>query len=161
MHIDFYKEDNHDQALQIFIELGEYYLGEERSSDEIIAENLRANILGSDSGVKLILVFDKDGVAIGMATISLLYPAPKESCQLFIKELFVSKSHQNKGVGKSILGFIARYAQSKQCSRIDLTVDSDNIDAIEFYKKVGISSLNSKIYLRAENGIINDLAKYM
>ncbi|MEM8562994.1 MAG: GNAT family N-acetyltransferase [Pseudomonadota bacterium] len=158
MRVDFYKADNFDQALRIFIELAEYYLGRDRSADEVIAYNLRSNILGPESDVKLVLAFNEQGEAIGLATLALLYPAPNETCQLFIKELFVSQSMQRRGVGKYIMRFIAEYAHSRDCSRIDLTVDSDNVGAIDFYRSLGISTLSTKLYLRAETEQIDDLA---
>lgn len=159
MEIRFYNDSDLAEAVKIFSELSLYYLGDNHSSASDISENLVNNILGPDSGVKLILAFDGND-AIGLATISLLYPAPRESAQLFIKELFVSENYQNLGVGKKIMGFIARYAKSKNCCRLDFTVDSDNFNAVHFYQKLGVPQLHTKHYFRAEIETIENLAQY-
>ena len=159
MDIRFYNESELTEAVKIFSELSFYYLRENHSSASDISKNLVNNILGPDSGVKLVLAFDGDN-AIGLATISLLYPAPRESAQLFIKELFVSRRYQNLGVGKKIMGFIARYAKSKNCCRLDFTVDSDNLNAVQFYQKLGIQKLHTKYYFRAEIKTMEKLAQY-
>lgn len=157
MEIRFYKETDFSEAVRLFVELSSYYLGGNGSSESEVEESIKWNLLGPDSGVKLVLAFE-DGMAVGLATISLLYPAPKETGQLFVKELFVSQARQNHGVGGKIMGFIARFAQSKNCSRLDFAVDSDNQKAITFYQGLGISQLDSKLYFRAENSEINKLA---
>lgn len=157
MEIRFYKETDFSEAVKILIDLSSYYLGENCSSQLEVAKNLRRNILGPDSGVRLILAFE-NGMAIGLATISILYPAPKETGQLFIKELFVSTNHQNHGVGKKIMHFIAKFANSKNCSRLDFTVDTDNQKAIEFYQGLGLTPLETKLYFRARQNDIDRLS---
>lgn len=160
MEIRFYKEADFSEAVKIFVELSSYYLGENSSSETAVADNIKSNILGPDSGVKLILAFE-GGTAIALATISIMYPAPKETGQLFIKELFISKNHQSHGIGKKVMGFIARFAQSKNCSRLDFTVDSDNQKAISFYQSLGLLPLDTKLYFRAKKNEINRLSANM
>lgn len=158
MEVRFYKDADYSETVKMFLALSSYYLGSLSSSEPEIENNIQFNVLGPDSGVKLILAFEGD-VAIGLATISMLYPAPKETGQLFVKELFVLEQYQNSGVGRSIMSFIANYAKMKNCCRLDLTVDSDNTRAIQFYKKLGVLPLDTKLYLRADTNAIDSLAK--
>lgn len=46
----------------------------------------------------------------GLACCNILYPSPRYSGQLHIKELYVSQCDRNKGTGKAIMRFIARLA---------------------------------------------------
>lgn len=158
MQIRFYQDTDFSEAVNIFVALSAYYLGEDGSKAPAVEDNLRNNILSPDSGVKLVLAFE-NGVAIGFASISILYPAPKGTGQMFVKELFVTQQHQSSGVGKEIMTFVAKYAKSNNCSRLDLTVDSDNTNAINFYQRLGILQLPTKLYFRAEADALNNLAK--
>ncbi len=42
----------------------------------------------------------------GLACCNILYPSPRYSGQLHIKELYVSQCDRNKGTGKAIMRFI-------------------------------------------------------
>ena len=160
MEIRFFQKEDLEIAIDIFEALSEYYLGDNSSSRKNISRNLNENILADRSGVELILAVDQ-GKSVGMAAISLLYPAPKETAQLFIKELFVLPDCHSKGIGKKMMQFIAEYALENKCSRIDLSVDLDNEKAIQFYKSLGVLPLETKLYLRAEHDVIAKLAKDM
>jgi GNAT superfamily N-acetyltransferase len=158
MQIRFYKDGDLEEAKPVFVDLAMHYQGDSRSSNEAIGDNLENNILGPHSDVKLILAFDENNKALGLATISLLYPAPNECAQLFVKDLFVSPRSQGQGVGREIMRFIASYAQTHNCSRLDLTVETDNPDALRFYEALGLEKLQSKFYMRAETAAIEKLA---
>ena len=71
--------------------------GANASSQTAVRENLVRNILGPNSGVRLILAIDGER-AVGLASIALLYPAPKEQGQLFMKELYVLSEHRETGL---------------------------------------------------------------
>jgi ribosomal protein S18 acetylase RimI-like enzyme len=92
-----------------------------------------------------------------MASISILYPAPKERGQLFMKELFVASDCRGKGIGTALMRFVARYAVAKSCSRFDWTVDRTNEDALEFYRQLGAQSEPGKLYFRLGG---NDLERF-
>ncbi|MEY8776950.1 GNAT family N-acetyltransferase [Klebsiella pneumoniae] len=53
----------------------------------------------------------------GLACCNILYPSPRYSGQLHIKELYVSQCDRNKGTGKAIMRFIARLALEQECLR--------------------------------------------
>ena len=157
MEIRFYQDTDFSEAVNIFVDLSAYYLGEDGSKAPAVENNLRNNILRPDSGMKLVMAFE-NGAAIGFASISILYPAPKGTGQLFVKELFIDEQYQSSGVGKELMAFVAQYAKSTNCSRLDLTVDSDNTRAMSFYQKLGILPLPTKLYFRAEADALDKLA---
>jgi ribosomal protein S18 acetylase RimI-like enzyme len=158
MKIETYKPDHLRAAVTIFRELSKFYLAGMASSEPEIEKNLVENILSGKSGVKLILALDENGKAIGLATVSILYPAPKEMGQLYLKELFVSSQCQGFGVGKKMMSFIANYAIKNGCSRLDWTTERDNVLAVEFYRSINAKALEEKIYYRAEGQYLLDLA---
>jgi GNAT superfamily N-acetyltransferase len=157
MEIAFFQDQHLDSVVDLFCDMSAHYNGSNASPAEAVRRNLVRNILGPDSGVKLVLAIE-NGRAIGVACISLLYPAPKEKCQLFMKELYVSSAYRNHGVGPLLMKFIAAYALTKECVRFDWTVDSDNSRAAEFYRRLGAEQLSTKLYFRLGTAQMEQLA---
>jgi len=147
MDIAFLSEQQLESVVDLFCEMSVHYNGPNASDRELVKRNLVNNILAKDSGVRLVIA-SESGRAIGVACISLLYPAPKERGQLFLKELYVSSSWRNRGVGRELMRYAARYAVEKSCVRFDWTVDDSNPKAIEFYRELGATHLTSKLYFR-------------
>ncbi|SMC25050.1 Ribosomal protein S18 acetylase RimI [Andreprevotia lacus DSM 23236] len=147
LQIGFYQADRLESTADLLLDMSRHYNGANASSRETVHANLRDNILGADSGVQLVLACSADQV-VGLACISLLYPAPKESAQLFMKELYVHSGWRNAGIGAALMRWIAAYAQHKGCSRFDWTVDADNTRALEFYRQLGASHVSDKLYFR-------------
>jgi GNAT superfamily N-acetyltransferase len=135
-----------------------HYNGPNASSYGQVRENLVANILGVDSGVRFVVATDGDDV-VAMAAIALLYPAPMEKGQLFMKELYVRTGRRGEGIGEKMLRWIANYALERQCSRFDWTVDASNARAVDFYSALGANPSHDKLYYRMEGDALKSLAK--
>ena len=66
----------------------------------------------------------------------------------------VSEKYRKKGYGKLIMRELITHAGNMEIKQIHLTVDSDNGNAIELYKKVGFSinsELKKDVYLMVLN----------
>jgi GNAT superfamily N-acetyltransferase len=135
-----------------------HYHGPNASSYNQVRENLVTNILGVDSGVRLVVATHDDGV-VAMAAIALLYPAPKEKGQLFMKELYVRTGRRGEGIGEHLVRWIANYALERHCSRFDWTVDASNLRAVEFYSALGAVPSQDKLYYRVADDALKSLAK--
>lgn len=158
MDVAFFRPENLESVIDLFCDMSRHYNGPNASSREAVARNLVENILGEDSGVKLVLALDH-GRAVGVACISLLYPAPKEKCQLFMKELYVASGRRGEGIGRAIMQFVAGYAVEKSCVRFDWTVDSDNVAALDFYRRLGAEHLTTKLYFRFGGDTLSRMAR--
>ncbi|MGC3980203.1 MAG: GNAT family N-acetyltransferase [Steroidobacteraceae bacterium] len=147
MHIQFYTHEYLETVTDLMLDMSAHYNGPNASERHEVRQNLIKNILGEHSGVHLVIALD--GVrAVGLASISILYPAPKERGQLFMKELFVASDCRGGGIGKALMHFVARYAVSKSCSRFDWTVDETNLEALSFYRQLGAQTNPGKLYFR-------------
>lgn len=102
MHISFYCSEHLEGVADLLHEMSVHYNGSNASSRDAVRTNLVSNILAPTSGVTLVLAIENDKV-IGLAAISLLYPAPKETAQLFMKELYVSSGHRGQGTGTALM----------------------------------------------------------
>lgn len=55
----------------------------------------------------------------------------------FVMEIHVAKAFKRRGVATTMLEYIEEYFRSLGCERISLGVFTTNLEAIEFYDKVG------------------------
>jgi ribosomal protein S18 acetylase RimI-like enzyme len=158
MDIEFFAPRYLETVVDLFHDMSIHYNGQNASNKVVVRKNLIENILGQDSGVRLVLALEH-AKAVGLASISLLYPAPKERGQLFMKELYVLSGYRSRGIGKKLMQFVASYAISKGCSRFDLTVDETNPDAIAFYETLGALHVKDKRYYRLSGEQLEDFAR--
>lgn len=90
-----------------------------------------------------------DGFAIGY--LSFL----KKEDSLFLSKFYISKSKRGKGIGKSALEFVLNKAREQFFTKINLTVNKYNSNAIKAYKKMGFKTIDS-IIVDIGNGFIMD-----
>lgn len=77
MEIAFFRQEQLESVVDLLHEMSSHYNRDNASSRDVVKANLIGNILGPDSGVRLVIASEASR-AIGLATISLLYPAPME-----------------------------------------------------------------------------------
>lgn len=142
--------------LEIFIELEKYYFGDKAASESELVNYLNQQVFSEHSGVKVIAAFDNDRV-VGFSTYVVMFPSPKLSGQMYMKDLFVSSSTRGKGVGLQLMKHLASIAVSNDCQRLDWTAESTNPTAGKFYASIGASLVREKEYFRFEG---NDLSKF-
>lgn len=147
LHIAFYTPEQLETVADLFHDMSVHYHGQSASGRSVVRTNLAENILSEHSGVRLVIA-SEGGRAVGVASIAILYPAPKERGQLFMKDIYVLSVCRGQGIGKALIHFVARYALDMGCSRFDWTVDRDNEQAMAFYRRLGALPANDKVYFR-------------
>jgi GNAT superfamily N-acetyltransferase len=98
-----------------------------------------------------------DGQAVGFATFAVLYPAPALGGLLFMKDLFILAAFRGHGIGHELMRFLASIARTRGCSRFDWTTETDNPDAMAFYKRLGARLIQEKVYYRLEGEALQQL----
>jgi len=147
MHIAFFQPSQTETVVDLLRDMSIHYNGLNASDRPEIKRNFIENVLGDHSGVRLVIAAE-DNRAVGLASISILYPASKERGQLFMKEMYVVSGCRGRGIGKALMRFVARYAVEKSCIRFDWTVDTTNPSALAFYRSLGAKPAPDKIYFR-------------
>ncbi len=61
---------------------------------------------------------------------------------LVVHTFFVTADHRNQGVGKALMGAVMKLAKGKGVRRMRVVTLSNNIDAIRFYKKMGLTNFS-------------------
>ncbi|UTH74857.1 GNAT family N-acetyltransferase [Chromobacterium sp. IIBBL 290-4] len=132
---------------ELFYQIDLHYFGPERASREASARYARDNLFQPHCGVQIMLA-ERDGQPLGLATFSLLYPAPEYSGQLYMKDLFTLPEARGSGAGRALMRALAQLAVQNGCKRMDWTAERGNAGALEFYRRLGASIVEDKIYYR-------------
>lgn len=90
------------------------------------------------------------GQVAGIASWSYLWPAMGLTRSLYLKELYVAESHRRCGVGRLLVQAVFETAREQKCSRVEWTTDTDNADALAFYRQLGLPVHSSKVFYRVE-----------
>ena len=146
-----------DDAIEIFTQLSAYYLKDNASDRDTVENNLKQNIVSPGSAMKLLLAYHQQTVC-GLAAYTIMYPATKETGQLFLKELFISPDFSRKRIGETFMSYIANIALQKNCSRFDWTSNDDSIPAKNFYERLGAPIIEKKKYYRLSNQKLKEIA---
>ena len=114
-------------------ELAEY----ERQPDAVVIseETLVRDGFGSQPKFRS-LIAEWDGEAIGYALFFGIYSSLKGS-GIFLEDLFVREAFRGRGIGRALLGQVARIARQEGSYGIRLEVLGWNESAIKFYKSLG------------------------
>ena len=78
-----------------------------------------------------------DGDAVGVATWYPIYSTFGASHGLYLEDLFVRPARRGRGIGMSLLAFLAECAREEGATYIDWSVLDWNKSAIAFYEKLG------------------------
>ncbi|MCW1834154.1 GNAT family N-acetyltransferase [Pantoea ananatis] len=128
--------DEWESMVKIFTEMEEHYYGKGIIQEPLL-KNYLCNRLFSKLSGTLVLRARNDAVIVGLACCSILYPSPRYSGQLHIKELYVSQSERGKGTGESIMRFMAKLALEHECRSLSWNAEKSNAGANRFYQSLG------------------------
>ena len=69
---------------------------------------------------------------------------------IIVEALGVKKEYKSKGIGTQLMKFVIDYVKRNGYTDIELTVSSENTDAIKFYEKLGMRPKNIKYQMRVK-----------
>lgn len=144
-----------DTLVDLFHAIDVHYWGAAAPARAAMARHVEEAVLTFRSCE--IALAEREGRAVGLATFAVLYPAPGLGGQLFMKDLFALAAARGQGVGRALMGFLARLAVERGCVRFDWTAETDNPEALGFYDRLGARRVAEKVYYRFEGGALNRL----
>ena len=132
-----------------------HYWGSGAPSRSDISRHIMRDIL--PSGCEIVIA-ERAGRAVGLATFAVLYPGPGLGGQLTMKDLFVVAEARTSGVGRDLLTHLAKTATARGCLRLDWTAESSNPEAIAYYDRLGAKRVDEKVYYRVDGELLKDWA---
>ena len=162
MQIEFANKQHHQSLVDLLYEMCLYYDPDSTASKADVRQHLTGNLLAPDSAVRLVVVSDNGIDVRGFAAISMFHslvdPMSQTATQLFMKELYIRSSCRSCGLGKAVMKWIAGYALSKGCARMDWTVNSSNHAAQDFYHSLGAAYVADRWHYRMTAEGLSNLA---
>ncbi|QFT29475.1 putative acetyltransferase [Labrenzia sp. THAF82] len=101
------------------------------------------------------VVCDANDIPVGLAMCASI-PGPGIKAGLFLKEIFVSSSYRNHGLGKMLIRKVVASARDRGMLRIDWLASADNKKAHDFYKQIGAKDCDSVVFFRIDSPILDN-----
>jgi ribosomal protein S18 acetylase RimI-like enzyme len=108
-------------------------------------------------GVEVMLA-DRGDRLTGLAAFSTIFPGPGISGGFFLKDLYVASTDRGHGVGLALMKALAALAAERGLTRIDWTVAKDNLEAVDFYDRLGGAAQPDRHFYRLAGDALAALA---
>lgn len=125
--------------LRLIKALAEY----ERLGDQVVGTEgqLRDALFGERPAAEAALAVI-DGTAVGFALWFHSFSTFLGRRGLYLEDLFVLPDWRGKGIGRALLGHLARVAVARGCGRMEWSVLNWNEPAIGFYRSMGAKAMD-------------------
>ena len=110
---------------------------------EVVAteENLRESLFGSRASTEAVIAYIATE-PVGLAVFFQNYSTFLGRSGLYLEDLFVLPEWRGRGLGRALLGYVARIAVTRGCGRLEWSVLDRNEPAIRFYRALGASPMD-------------------
>ena len=141
--------------LSLIRELAEY----EKLSHEVVAteEDLRATLFGERPFAE-VLIAHYDEAPAGFALFFHNFSTFLGKPGIYLEDLYVKPELRGVGIGKKLLGHLARLAKERGCGRLEWWVLDWNEPSIGFYDRIGAVAMDDWTVYRLAGGALDDLA---
>ena len=123
------------------------------------AENIGLSLFGEKPQAEC-LIAERDGVAVGFALFFHNYSTFLAKPGLYLEDLFVRPEARGHGVGKALLGQLAKLAIARGCGRFEWSVLDWNAPAIAFYQSLGAKPQEEWTIFRVTGSALEQLAQH-
>lgn len=130
----------------------------EREPDAVKATEpmLAAALFGAHPAAEAVIA-ESDGVAVGHAIFFHNFSTWEGKRGLYLEDLYVTPSARGRGIGRALLGHLARLAVERDCARFEWSVLDWNEGAIALYRALGARALDDWTIQRLDGDALRRL----
>jgi len=127
----------------------------ERLADSVVAteDGLRATLFGPRPYAECVIARWR-GEPAGFALFFHNYSTFLARPGVYLEDLFVNPEFRGKGIGRSLLRYLAGVAVERNCGRLEWSVLDWNESAIGFYKRLGAQPMDEWTVFRVSGPAI-------
>ncbi|HEX8431565.1 MAG TPA: GNAT family N-acetyltransferase [Longimicrobium sp.] len=131
----------------------------ERLAHEVVAteEILRDSLFGARPAAEVVIA-EWEGAPAGFALFFHNFSTFLGRPGLYLEDLFVEPEQRGRGIGRALLGHLARVATERGCGRLEWSVLDWNRDAIRFYRSLGAEAMDDWTVYRVTGDALAALA---
>lgn len=132
----------------------------EKLSHEVIATEatLRASLF-SENPKGFCLIGEWDGAPVAFAVYFYNFSTFLGKTGIYLEDLFVKPDMRGKGIGKTILKYLAQKTKAEGCGRLEWWVLDWNKPAIDFYESLGAVAMDEWTVYRVTGDALDTLAQ--
>jgi GNAT superfamily N-acetyltransferase len=155
VRIEAVREQDVALLLRLIKGLADY----ERLSGEVVATEalLREALFGATRNVDAALAYvgsDAVAFAVWFYNFSTFVGRPG----LYLEDIFVLPEWRGRGIGRALMGHLARIAVARGCGRMEWAVLDWNEPAIRFYRSIGAQAMDGWTVYRLTGNRLKTLA---
>jgi GNAT superfamily N-acetyltransferase len=94
-------------------------------------------LLLADPQRAAVLVAERSGAVIGMATAQLVISTAEGGPSALVEDVVVDERERGTGVGRRLLDALEAWARGQGATRLQLLADRENAPALRFYERLG------------------------
>jgi ribosomal protein S18 acetylase RimI-like enzyme len=113
--------------------------GKSDPSDETIRRTASA-LLGDPATEFLLAAREGDAAASGLCQLRYRLSVWTGADDCWLEDLYVHAGARRGGLGRALVTAALGRARARGCRRIELDVNEDNVDALDFYRSLGFST---------------------
>ena len=131
----------------------------ERLAAEAVATEaaLRESLFGPHPAAEVAIAYDGEE-PVGFALWFHNYSTFLGRAGLYLEDLFVLPQWRGRGIGGSLLAYLARVAVARGCGRMEWSVLNWNEPAIRFYRRMGARAMDEWTVFRLTGESLTELA---
>jgi GNAT superfamily N-acetyltransferase len=145
------REEDAEFIFAMVVELAEYEKAPEMVHGN--AEMLREALFGEHPYAEAIIA-EWDGERVGSAVFHHTFSTWECRPGIWLEDLYVRPAHRRHGIGEQMLRHLAKIAVDRGCNRYGWVALDWNTPALEFYEKLGASTLDEwKLHRLADEAL--------
>jgi len=120
-------------------------------------EKLQESLFGSRASAEVVIAYSATA-PVGFAVFFHNYSTFLGRSGLYLEDLFVLPEWRGRGLGRALLGYVARIAVTRDCGRLEWSVLDRNEPAIRFYRALGARPMDEWTIYRLTGDALEQLS---